>query len=433
MQRSLQLSDIDKSLLEQFISDLKAREISKPTQKNYYDSTKSVLKKAGKLKWIDDGGLYPKNPFPSANKGNKGQKMLSKKERHQVVHALKKEVAHILEGTLPLTSYELAVCMLGIAARSGINPTPLMELPLECIQPHPLKSSRFLLVSYKRRGNTTHIQSLRKTEDIELMNTVMPDVVVMIETVIRRNESVRKLSADYDHDVFVYESRGATKGAISRISRNMLNEGIKTFTQKYQLTNDMRLPLKLNVMRLRKTFENRIFQLSGGDPWVTAKLGGHSLKVSNDHYLDAPEDSEKNFRFYGEIRTNELLQSSEVETLPAENTPVSKCKDPLKGHFAPKATGEYCTNFLACVRCRSFVVTGDDLYRLFSFYWLVVYERNTIGAKKWSKYFAHIIRIIEQDIALQFDAELVQAARDKAKYTPHPFWKNLKLPQGEAV
>ncbi len=434
LQRPLQLADIDKSLLGQFITHLKASDAGYTSQKNYYTYTKSVIKKMAQLKWIEGTGLYPKNPFPNSNKHKKGQKTLSKKERHQVVHALKAELKIILNGTQSMTSYELTVCMLAIAARSGINPQPLIELPLDCIQPHPLKSSRFLLVSYKRRGNTTHIQSLRKTEDIELMNTVMPDVVVIIEAVIRRNESIRKVSLDYSNDVFVFEHEdNRTKGRITLVSKKRLDYGIKTFSQKHQLTNDMGQSLQLNIMRLRKTFENRIFHLSGGDPWVTAKLGGHSLKVSNDHYLEAPEDAEKNFRFYGEVRTQELLQSPEIKTLPAENTPVSKCRDPLKGHFAPKAEGEYCTNFLACVRCRSFVVTGDDLYRLYSFYWLVVYERNTIGVKNWSNYFAHVIRIIDKEIAPKFDAVLVQTARDKAKANPHPFWKNLKLPQGEAV
>jgi hypothetical protein len=123
--------------------------------------------------------------------------------------------------------------------------------------------------------------------------------------------------------------------------------------------------MTVNLMRLRKTFENRIWMLSGQDPIATARLGGLSLKVSNDHYLEAPPEAEKNFRLLGEVLTRELLDTPEVVTLPAENTPVSQCRDSLNGQFAPHANGERCTNFLACVRCRSFVVTEDDLYRGF--------------------------------------------------------------------
>ena len=72
------------------------------------------------------------------------------------------------------------------------------------------------------------------------------------------------------------------------------------------------------------------------------------------------------------------------------------------------------------------VVTKEDLYRLFSFYWLIVYEREQIGAKRWRKYFAHIIRIIDRDIVPKFDADAdyVSTIRAEAQANPHPFWKN---------
>jgi len=70
------------------------------------------------------------------------------------------------------------------------------------------------------------------------------------------------------------------------------------------------------------------------------------------------------------------------------------------------------------------VVTKEDLYRLFSFYWLIIYEREQIGAKRWSKYFAHIIRIIDRDIASQFDADYVAKIKAEAQANPHPAWKH---------
>ena len=78
------------------------------------------------------------------------------------------------------------------------------------------------------------------------------------------------------------------------------------------------------------------------------------------------------------------------------------------------------------------VVTKDDLYRLFSFYWLLVYEREQIGAKRWKKYFAHIIRIIDNDIVTQFDPAYVKAIRVEAETNPHPAWKYRQQLEGIA-
>ncbi|NEV65119.1 hypothetical protein [Thiorhodococcus minor] len=321
-------------------------------------------------------------------------------------------------------SPELGLCMLAIAARTGMNPTPLCELPVDCLQRHPLKSNRKLLVSYKRRGNATHIQALRKNSDIQVIKTVLPDVEAIVDTVKRRNAPVRAKKTEDPGWLFVYETRDKrTFGSAAVFNQVGLAKATSDWCQRHDLRDDAGNPLRLNVMRLRKTFENRIWELSGQDPFVTAKLSGHSLKVSNDHYLEAPKDAEKDFRFLGEVLTKELLSQPSVRSLPSENTPVSKCRDTLHGQFAPKARGEHCTNFLACVRCRSFVVTEDDLWRLFSYYWLLVSERNRIGSHKWSRYYAHIVRIIDRDIAPQFDSAVVHAARQRAKDQPHPFWK----------
>jgi hypothetical protein len=89
--------------------------------------------------------------------------------------------------------------------------------------------------------------------------------------------------------------------------------------------------------------------------------------------------------------------------------------------------GTTCLSFLNCLRCRNYVVTGDDLYRLFSFYWRVLRERERMNARAWDKHYAHIPRLIERDVVnagLQkkiFRISDVEAARARAE--PHPFWK----------
>lgn len=428
--RDLRLDDIDRDLVDHFIAELRQSGGKPSAQKNRYAKAKSVLVDMGQSGWISQD-IFPRNPFPNSNRSMKGQSALSEPERKAVLKALKADMREIVSGSDPLTSEELSVCLLAIAARTGLNPTPALELLTDCLQPHPLKADRYVLVSYKRRGNATRIQSLRRSADIEAMVTALPDVARIIDLIRDRNAELRQ-SSQHPSSLFVYESRGRnTAGKKSRLSNERLSQGITAFCIRHDLRDADDKPLRLNLMRLRKTFENRLFSLSGQDPFLTAKLGGHTPKVSSDHYLEAPETAGRDWHLMGEIRTEQLLSQGKVAPLPTQNTPVAQCRDTKAGHFAPK-NGEHCQRFLACFRCKSFVVTGDDLYRVFSLYWMLVGMRQRMGASAWKRVYGHIIRIIDREIAPQFEAKLVAIQRQGAKADPHPFWRDSDLLEGAA-
>ena len=131
-----------------------------------------------------------------------------------------------------------------------------------------------------------------------------------------------------------------------------------------------------------------------------------------------------NFAYLGEVRVREMLDANVADL--KQNTPVAGCMDPRNGHRAPK-DGSPCTEVLACFRCRSCIVTQDDLYRLFSFYWSVIEDRHTGDRKGWRKLFRHIVRLIDDDIAPQFDPEVAEATRAKAKVDRHPYWRDLTM------
>ena len=418
--RDLVLEDIDEPLIDQFIVYLSEGRTSATTQKCIYTRTKSVLVAMVKLGWLAPSQrlIFPKNPYPHSRRVTKGQKPISHQELSRLTKTLAKELARIKNTRKPLDSYDAAICMLAISIRTGINPTPLLELTCNCLQPHPFKTNRRLLVSFKRRGKTTQVSTLRNSDDLLLLNTVMMDVSSIIELVIERNNEIRldmKTSR-----LWIVLSRGSQNiGKAIPMSDSILFTSIKSIVKKNALCNDDGKPLRINLSRLRKTFVNRIFTLSNQDPIVTAALGNHSISVSNDHYLEAPPEAEKNFSLLGEVYVNEMLSQ------PAQDTPAAKCKDSLWGHLAPK-NGAHCTNFLACFRCKSFVVTENDLHKIFSLYWLLVAERKKIGAKRWKRFYAHIIRIIDNDIASQFERNRVDDIRSNAKIDPHPFWRTLE-------
>lgn len=429
LERDIVWTDINRNVIDQYISYLRHGDRSYSGQRTVYTQTKGLLIHClnyGLLEHINQArDLFPKNPYPNVNKRRKGSQPFSKQEFKCLARAIRKEFALIAEGDQPLSKYELSVCVLALAIRTGINLTPALELPTDCLQIHPLKpADRMLLVWFKRRSNNTYIQAARKSDEITGFESVQYDVVDVIELVIKRNTSVRQSYEDPTR-LFVFDSgTKCSKSEICALSQSNLNLAINAFTEKHTLLDDDGKPLKVNFSRLRKTFVNRIFELSGQDPLVTARYGGHSVQTANNYYWTPPLGAEADHRKLIEDRTRLLiatdLQGGENET------PLAKCRDTKYGQRAPK-NGDHCTEILGCFRCKSFVVTKDDLHRLFSFYWALIEDRRITDNNRWKKQFRHIRQIIDENVAPQFDAADIAAIRANAKTDRHPAWRDLTI------
>lgn len=432
LKRDIYWTDINKTVIDHFIVFLAESDISIVTQKNKYSALKSVLIlcfKAGLLQHISEvKNLFPDNPYPKSNKKGKGQSPYSKPEFKRLITAIRNEFTLITQGNEPLTDYELGVCVLAVALLTGVNPTPLLELRVDCLQPHPLKNDLMLLVFFKRRGNSTHVTALRGAEEISALKAVTFDVTNLIELVKQRNQSVSSKYSDQNRLFVFVQQTGEKKGFSLALSFPNLNLACKTLITRHGLVDDDGKPLKVNVSKLRKTFTNRIFELSGGDPLVAARHGNHNLSTANNHYWVPPPEAEANHRKMIEQRTQDLIATDfKGGETP---TPIAMCTDTINGQRAPK-NGNHCAEILACFRCKSFVVTKDDLHRLFSFYWAMVEDRQITDAKSWRKHFRHIRQTIDENISPQFYAKFgakeVEQIKQNAKINRHLFWKDLTM------
>ena len=426
-------ADITPELIEQYVLHLKGSELEYTSQKNAYSYGKSLLirmKEKGYWSTVGDINLnakfFPRNPFPHSNKRVKGEKALTHHEKRQVVVALKQAIKPIYEETdESLTSYELTLCLLAVALQTGINTSPLLNMSCDSLRDHPLKDNRKLLTVFKKRGNATQLHNLRKSESLEVAQGVKLDVAYLIEVLIKRNAQVRK-STDTDL-VFVYESRTSSrcikKGMATSLSGFTLNIAIKKFIKEYDLKDEDGRTMKLNVSRIRKTFINGMYELSGESLLIAAQQAKHCGTGTLDHYLQAPEQSKRNLGLMGEIRVKEL-------TCAEPSVPVGHCKDPKHGDRAPK-DGAFCNDFLGCFRCKSFVITGDDLYKLFSFYWAIVRNRDEFGRKDWKRHLKNVLRIVDEDVVPEFarlgQLQRVETEKQRARTYPHPYWQNLEM------
>lgn len=423
-------ADITPELIEQYLLHLKGSDLGFTSQKAIYTKLKSMLtrmKERGYWAAVGDINLnadfFPKNPFPNSNKRKKGQKPLTAHEKRQVVVALKQAVKPIYQKTEPLTGYELTLCLLVVAIQTGINTSPLLNMTTDGLSDHPLKDNRMLLTVLKNRGKATQLHNLRKSEVLEVVQGIKLDVAYLIEVIIERNAQVRE-STDTDL-VFSYKATesGMGRGKATSLSDSMLEDNIKKFIKEYDLKDEDGRTMKLNVSRFRKTFINGIYELSGESLLIAAKQAKHSGTGTLDHYLQAPEQSKRNLGLMGEIRVKEL-------TCDETRSPVGRCKDPKNGDRAPK-DGTFCNDLLGCFRCKSFVITGDDLYKLFSFYWAIVRNRDEFGRKDWKRHLRNVLRIVDEEVVPAF-AKLgqlyrVETEKERARTSPHPYWQNLDM------
>ncbi|MET3479463.1 hypothetical protein [Variovorax atrisoli] len=439
LERDLTPADINRPLVDGFISYLDDGRISFVTQRGIYSGVKSVLKALCAREVIEeitagDDATFPRNPFPGVHKLTRGEKALSKGELKSFARAVKAEAVRLLEPDATGTPDLLTCALLVIALHTGRNLWPLMELQRTCLRAHP-KSNLQFLVLYKRRGHSTHSVAVRTNPAhdsvIESLPTIRPTVAALIQRAIELSDHLRQdAHPDLRDRVWLYRttraSRGAAPGQVRALTSHKVVYETGRLIKKYNLKGVDGKPLQLNVRRLRRTFINRVFEILDGDLAATAAAAGNSVAVTDMIYLRPSEESTQNWMFMGTTLVKELLTG----TIGAsEKTPVGQCSDALYGEFAPKRRGETCMSFFNCFRCRNYVVTPEDLYRLFSFYWRILKEREVMDPRRWSRQFAHIVRLIDRDIVDigvskgVLRREKVEQEKARARSDPHPFWR----------
>jgi len=440
--RDLTLADVNRDCIDGYIGALKDTGTSRLTQKNHYTNSKSVLKslcKRGLISEIRSGdeATFPRNPFSGLGKRGRGERPLPKAQRQAFATAVKKAVLPLFDDEVEPTSELVAYALLVVALHTGRNTWPLLEMSRDCLRAHP-KNDRLFLVLYKRRGHTTSKVAVRADDNetelaVQSMPTVRPSVGRLIRRVIELSERlIKEAPAELRNRVWLYRTRALNgelraSGDISALNPGTLERSIKLLVKRYELVDTDGKPLRITVSRLRKTFVNRIYEILGGDIVETAAAAGDTVRVTDVDYLRPGESAQKNWKFMGMALVTELL----TKTLGAtERTPIGRCTDLENGQFAPKKDREPCMSFLDCLRCRNYVVTAEDLHRLFSFYWRLFSERARMSPKKWHRQFAHIVRLIDRDVIEAgiakgvFKRDAVDKERERARVSPHPFWQS---------
>lgn len=414
------------------------------TQKGSYGAAKSVLSalvRRGIVQAHED--LFPGNPFPDSNSRRNGAKPLSQTERLRLAMALRDDIIAIHKCAFADTdSAAMVVYLLAVAIRTGANPTPLLEASRDCLRDHAFMPNMMLMELFKRRGNATKLLQLRYSKAHDGSLAVPMDGVALLRKALLLSESlVVTARPEHKDRVWLYRAdRSTIAGKVTVLKGSLVAYGIAALIERHGLKADDGQPLRLNLSRLRKTLEHRLWALSGGDLIATAALMGHDPKTADIHYLACTQQMRENATFVGEalpdIYDHGLTGSTDRKVIPIlpGKSPTGRCKDPYHGDKAPK-NGEPCDDFFSCFACKSYAVVGsfEDLHRLFSFYWFLEREMNHARTEVWRAEFRNTITLIDRFTADKFDADLVAAAKERARADPLKFWASYTMSSPEVV
>lgn len=465
------LAEIDRSLLEGYIQWLrhiknaatKSGRLSYAAAKTIYSQTKPVLQYLVRRQALPEG-IFPRNPFPNCNRAKISFKPYPKRVMTGLMRVFAEDIRKLRDGTLKLSCSEtLTVYLLVIAARSGRNPEPLLQLTRDALKPHPIKPDRLgLLVTYKNRGNTTSIQGFQSTCLIEDMSPLPMDAVTLFHEVNKMTAPlVPDAPSELRNRLWLFRrgssSKRTIKGQVEALKSDNYSCNVRNIVKRHNLVDEDGKPLRLNISRLRATFSQRMWEMTGGDIIMTAQLNGNSPPVTDRHYLGVTPEMAANHRRLGHVmhanwsdalddgaKLEELSRETGISALQLKrigggeyNTGVGRCRDPMHGHKAP-GDGSLCTRWRECFDCPDQVVMEPDLYRLFSFYWLITDERNFISLSRWDALYGQIIRKIDHEIVAKnlrnkenpkgcFDPYRVNKYREEARSKPHPMWRDRTI------
>ena len=438
------IESFSKDVIEDFLIWIRNRPAKTKTGKmsmlaarRYYSSVKSILSyfiRMGRL----SNDIFPYSPFVNINRSAKVTVAYSKSEMSRIMRYLWQKLELIRKGQFKGSFRQiLAIYALIIAAKTGRNTSTILRLNVDCITPHPLApDSHIILTGFKKRGMNTSVQAMRSSYDIVDTFSINKDIGTLIHEVSDLTNELRTKSDK--NCLFIITD---TKRNIKPFSDQNFWRAVQEIYNKAQLKDDQGNLLRFQVKRMRKTFAERVWQLTGGDPVKTAKVLGNTIPILNKHYLDVTPEMEKRHKMFGYVLTESLLNtdgdielklSKILNILPEKvndllignfNTTVSRCSDPIGGKFS-NGDGTPCCRFTRCFTCPNQVIIESDLYRLFSFYWLILREKGFIGKRKWKTLYSDIINVIDTEVSESFDEEVIKNAKEEARIKPHPAWRS---------
>lgn len=450
------LNEIDDTIIKQFIAWLEMQVSATGKNKGHpwkvssrvgaYLRIKSLLINRQRMvpEATNPNLRFPKNPFPRSNSLTSPRSPYSDEEVTRILAAINADLQLLDEqGSAALKPLQfLTVHTLAIALTTGRNPQSILDLRRDSLKVHPLQD-REILVTEKRRGYSTHVTSYQKQKNGDVTQNSVSTIPKVVGDYIRivLNFTAPLMqdaeSRDRNYIMLFRVNQMQRKGQVVRFTTRKFNQTAEVFVGRHSLLDDHGSPLRINLARCRPTFGTKLYARTGDIRKVQQALGHSSPQITARHYVKPPAEAERNHTFVGQAMVGWATSSDEskaVEFAADGKIPLQEARDLLSGGYNTviarcrnpfREGGDICGKYLSCFRCAQMVVFEDDLWRLYSFYNKLIFERAKISPADWLKIYGPIIVAIDTEIASQFDPLIVDEAKSKARITPHPAWARI--------
>jgi hypothetical protein len=342
--------------------------------------------------------------------------------------------------THQITLHDLAPYYIGLLLSTGLNPSTIQRLEINCLVPDPLDSDRLSIKWKKLRA-----RSEGKTIPIKRLNGLSP--VSLVENLIAATSPFRS-----NGQQMLFITNGANTGSKKghHISKAMFERAVQRWFEKHSIVGMNALtgivePTTAQGVRFRPTIAQHEYKRTGELGYVKAILG-HSRSEMTTAYLNKSGDPVLRHRrgihlqalFIG-ITSNQQdahdliyqhgmapKQARDKVIRPTvKESSVAHCRDPLASPVYGQRKGSYCNAHDACLYCENLVVTPYDLTRYFSFvrYHDHLLKLGKIIAKEYDLVVSERKYMFENYVLPRYSTSLVEIAFREAINNPTGEWK----------
>lgn len=295
-------------------------------------------------------------------------------------------------GVTPMIDRDILLpLVIQLSYQTGLNPSSLMGLKIDCLTEHPLtgtpvlhylklrsKGEKELLVDLLNEDGTDADEDFENVE-IPLKRQHAVLVQRVIEKILRLTQVIRvhpNFPPHLKDLLFVYQSSGKNcHGEFHAVSVAKVNQWCREMGERYNLLSSSGAPLSLTLVRFRPT---RLTEMAaqGKDFFEIQHVAGHkSIKTTlayiEQRTFDAAAEREiTNALEHIWSNREEFCPTASLERREAPLLPFKGLISDCKNVFDPPrpvqlasdyVEGQACTRFNMCLLCKNIVIMKEHL------------------------------------------------------------------------
>lgn len=327
-----------------------------------------------------------------------------------------------------IVTADLYPYFLMLLIRTGLNPSTIHRLTIDCIKNDPLCPGKKMIDWEKFR-------SFQKGRSIPVKDKNETWAIKIIERVILLTARIRKPG---QKELWITNGSAKVKGErVCAIQYPVIMQAAQKFAQKHELTDDKGKPLVLAGSAFRPTIAWIEYLRTEDMNYLQTLLGHKKLGTTSD-YLRRVKDPvfinrraiHQDAMFLSLTKDGGKVENirSEVIGVDVEDFSdglLNHCKDPLDSPIAGQKEGVFCSaGSDACFGCQNLVITAEDIKKYFCFIDFYKYLRDVgdIAEIDFESITSEKIHYWETYILPKYDDTVVHRIRKEAEINPYEYW-----------